>query len=67
MSITKKDIRHAFAGYENYYYIHTVKRGVAYVIQYYYGFPVFNMVYNSLLKNNISKLDTSKKLFSVGD
>ena len=65
MSITKKDIRQAFAGHENFYYIHTVKRGIAYVITYYYGFPVFNMFFHSLLKNNVHDLDTSKKTFSI--
>ena len=65
MTITKKDIKQAFKGYDNFYHIHTVKRGICYVISYYYGFPVIPMIYSSLLRHNINKWDAGKRLFTI--
>ena len=63
-SITKKDIRQAFAGYSDCYHIETIKRGKAYKIQYYKGFHSSNIV-NSILRHRIYNWDCFKQTFLI--
>lgn len=63
-SITKKDIRQAFSGYSDCYYIKTLKRGKAYRIKYYAGFHSNNII-NSILRHRIYNWDPIRQTFII--
>lgn len=63
-SITKKDIRGAFSGYNDCYCIETIKRGKAYKIKYYKGFHSNNITC-SLLRHQIYNWDCWKQTFLI--